>query len=123
MSLTANQKGFVAVGIVAVVVIGTYFGYQFYIKPKVNKAVDDLKLLENNTGLTANSKDILTIKFNEGENFAQFYANNRVVIFDKNNTIVVKGKYEDGGKKITLDNGKIISGGSVFQNLLDVLKS
>ena len=75
-----------------------------------------------NTGRKANKDDVLVISFNSGKNFAQFYKNNRVIIFNQKNEIVVKGNYSNGGKIITLETGKEITGDSVFQNLLKTIK-
>ena len=75
-----------------------------------------------NTGLKANKDNVLVVSFNSGKNFAQFYKNNRVIIFNQKSEIVVKGNYLDGGKIITLETGKEITGDSVFQNLLKTIK-
>lgn len=87
-------------------------------KPKNN-----FDSLINNLGANVKpSKDnIVKVAFNKGNNFAQFYTNNRVVIFDANKKIVAKGTYSDGGKTIKMDSGKNISSGSVWQNLLNSL--
>ena len=60
----------------------------------------------------------IKVVFNNSKNFAYFYKNNRVAIFTaSNNKLFIKGSYTNGGKKIVLDNGKTIEGGSVWNNL------
>jgi hypothetical protein len=66
-------------------------------------------------------KDIVVYTFNNSKNKAQFYNNNRVFIFDNNNKILVKGSYQNGGRKIIIDNGKIIESNDINNNLIEAL--
>ncbi len=123
MTLSPNKKGVIAVGASLLILGLGYFGYQFYLgsfrKTDINKNFLDL---QDNLGLKPNSDNILVTKFNEGKNIAQFYSNNRVFVFDANKNVLAKGTYINGGKKIVLDGGFTIESGSVFGNLLDILK-
>jgi len=81
------------------------------------------ELIKKNLGDNIHEKDdIITVPFNDGKNQAQFYKNNRVIIFDNKESVILRGNYSDGGKVISIDNGKTIKGGSVWNNLLSVLK-
>jgi len=91
--------------------------YYFLIYKKNN-----FNTLLANTGIKVTKDNVLKVSFNNGKNFAQFYKNNRLIIFNQKNEIVVKGNYLDGGKVITLETGKEITGDSVFQNLLKTIK-
>lgn len=84
--------------------------------------IDNFQLLINNIGLKPNKDNVVIANFNSNNNMAQFYINGRVIVFDKSKNIVTRGKYTDGGKNIILDNGKNISSGSVWDNLLQTLK-
>ncbi len=68
-------------------------------------------------------KDGVLVPFNSKKNYAVFYTNGRVVIFDTASKKRIKaGSYLDGGKTIKLDSGKVISSGSAWANLLNALK-
>lgn len=121
MSLSANQKGLIVVGASLALITGAFFIVRRFLYPNAKQVNSNFLDLQENIGIKPNG-DIVIAKFNEGENKAQFYSNDRFFIFDKNNNILNKGKYEDGGKKITFDSGKIISSNSVWKNLLDSLK-
>ncbi len=124
MTLSPNQKGAIAVGTVFLVIGLGYLGYRFYVNRPFKK-VDNQNFLDlqNNLGLKANSEDIVSTKFNEGENIVEFYNNNRFFVFDKDKKVIVaKGTYSNGGKKMVLDGGFTVESGSVFGNLLDILK-
>lgn len=83
---------------------------------------DDFASVQKNLGVSA-SGDILNVKFNSSKNTADFYKNNRVIIGQVGKTgYVAKGTYSNGGLMIILDNGKIVTSGSVWQNLLDTIK-
>jgi hypothetical protein len=68
------------------------------------------------------TNDVIIVKFNQGNNTAQFYTNNRLIIFDKNLKVIKSGVYQNGGLDITLDDGTEISGSSVYGNLLKTIK-
>ena len=57
---------------------------------------------------------------------AQFYNNNRIFIFDVAGKNIAKGNYYNGGKKIVItdgkNKGKTIESGSVWTNLLNILR-
>jgi hypothetical protein len=122
MALSSNQKGLIVVGVALALVTGTFFVVKTYLYPNPKKSNPNFLSLQENLGLKPNSEGVIISKFNDGANKFQFYGNDRVFIFDKNDNILIKGKYEDGGKKIILDSGKSVSGNSVWKNLLNVLK-
>ena len=66
-------------------------------------------------------KDIVVYTFNNSKNKAQFYNNNRVFIFDNDNKIILKGSYQNGGRKIIIDNGKTIESNDINNNLIEAL--
>lgn len=122
MTLSSNQKGLIVVGVALALVTGTFFIIKRYLYPNPKKNNPNFLSVQENLGLKPNNEGVLVSNFNDGENKFQFYSNDRIFIFDKKGNIVLKGKYEDGGKKITSDSGKSISGNSVWKNLLDILK-
>lgn len=126
--MNQNTKGAIAVGI-TLGVVG--LAYYFLVYRKENGGSDDssgsddsnFKAIQDNLGVKSSSSGIVSVKFNEGKNTADFYKNNRVVIGKIGTSgYLVKGSYSDGGKGIKLDNGKEIFSGSVFGNLLQTLK-
>jgi hypothetical protein len=125
--MNQNTKGAIAVGI-TLGVVG--LAYYFLVYRKKNGGSDDsnsddsnFKAIQDNLGVKSSSSGIVSVKFNEGKNTADFYKNNRVVIGKIGTSgYLVKGSYSDGGKGIKLDNGKEIFSGSVFGNLLQTLK-
>lgn len=122
MTLSSNQKGLIVVGVALALVTGTFFIVKRYLYPNPKKNNPNFLSVQENLGLKPNNEGVIVANFNDGENKFQFYSNDRIFIFDKKGNIVLKGKYEDGGKKITSDSGKSISGNSVWKNLLDILK-
>lgn len=96
--------------------------YYFLVYKKDEGEKSNFKSLQDNIGLNPNDDDIVIAPFNDKKNFAQFYNNNRVVIFNSDKNVVVKGSYSEGGKTIKLDNGKEVSSGSVWTNLLNAIK-
>lgn len=77
-------------------------------------------------GNKPNNDGIVIVPFNDHNNRAQFYNNNRIVIFQPgmmgtNETIVAKGGYSNGGLTITLDGRTPISSSSVYTNLLKTI--
>ena len=120
--MNSNTKGAIVVGL-ALGAVGIAYYFLVY-KKKDDSAYeqfDNFKSLENNIGLKANN-DVVVAPFNEKKNTAQFYNNNRVIIFDSNKKIVVKGSYSNGGYNMTLDNGKEINSNSVWENLMQTIK-
>jgi hypothetical protein len=125
--MNQNTNGAIAVGI-TLGVVG--LAYYFLVYRKKNGGSDDsnsddsnFKAIQDNLGVKSSSSGIVSVKFNEGKNTADFYKNNRVVIGKIGTSgYLVKGSYSDGGKGIKLDNGKEIFSGSVFGNLLQTLK-
>lgn len=117
--MTPNQKGAIAVGI-TLGVVG--IAYYFLVYKKNSDNSKNFESLQDNLGIKSKS-DVLSVKFNEGKNTADFYNNNRVVI-GKIGTqgYLVKGSYSDGGKSMRLDNGKEINSNSVWNNLLQTIK-
>lgn len=83
-----------------------------------------IDLVLSNLGASAKKvKDTIMAGFNSNKNFAVFYNNGRVFIFDTATKKTVKsGSYSNGGKTIKLDSGKTISSNSVWQNILNTLK-
>lgn len=122
MVLSPNKKGLIVVGSVLVIGLVGFLVARKYLYPNPKKNNTNFLDLQDNLGLKPNTEGVIISKFNDGANKVQFYGNDRVFIFDKNSNILLKGKYEDGGKKITLDSGKSVSGNSVWENLLNVLK-
>ncbi len=110
------------IAIVCVLVAGGGIGVYCYRNKKGTG--NNFSAVVKNTGLTPNSDNILVVPFNSESKTpfkAQFYTNDRVVIFE-NNKVIKKGKYMDGGKKILMDNGIVLTNGSVFGNLLSSIK-
>lgn len=68
--------------------------------------------------LAIETSDVLVVNFNSSKNKAQFYKNNRFFVFDDSNNILFKGTYLIGGKKIILDNGKMLESNLVLENLI-----
>jgi len=118
-----NAKGAIAVGI-TLGVVGLAYYFLVYKKDKnkgnVYTQFDNFNSLQTNLGLKANKDNVVIVPFNENNNKAQFYTNDRVIIFDKNNNIVAKGSYSNGGQTITLDNGKEYNG-TAWGNIEDVI--
>lgn len=103
--------------IAAAVISGGIYVYKTFFKGNSN-----FKDLQKNLNANANSQGIIIIPFNSQKNKAQFYDNNRVVFFDDKDVVIAKGSYSDGGKTITLDSGKSVTGSSVYTNLINVIK-
>jgi len=117
-----NTKGAIAVGI-TLGVVGLAYYFLVYRKENSGGGDSNFKAVQDNLGIKSSSSGIVSVKFNEGKNTADFYKNNRVIIGKIGTSgYLVKGSYSDGGKTIKLDNGKEIVGGSVFGNLLQTLK-
>ncbi|HWY11579.1 MAG TPA: hypothetical protein VN026_09655 [Bacteroidia bacterium] len=123
----SNTKGEIA--IVLGVTLGLAgLGYYFFVYNKGNNNSTNSSqssfgdLIANlGTAIKPSKDNILVIPFSNNKNFAQFYTNNRLIIFDANKKVVTKGSYSDGGKSIVLDSGQTINSNSVWKNLLDTL--
>jgi hypothetical protein len=120
-------------GIIAVTVVGIlgFLGYKYFTKKGILASVksitdDNFGLLQKQTGVSSNKEGAVVIPFNNNKNKAQFYSNNRVIIFDTTKTPPVRiksGTYSQGGYNIKLDGGKdIMNTSSVFLALLETLK-
>ena len=122
-----NKKGII-VAAVSLGVVG--LAYYFLVARKKSFLSDSKTVYYNdnfnsavtNTGLKPNKDGVLIVNFNDAKNFAQFYTNNRVIIFDADKNVIARGTYSNGGKTIKLDSGKEITSGSVFGNLLQTIK-
>lgn len=121
--MTSNQKGLLAVG----VTLGlASLAYYFLVHKKDytgtggDSGSPNLESVKTNLGGKF-AKDHATVSFNEKKNKATFYNNNRVVIVDDKG-VIKKGSYSDGGKVIIMDNGKKAESGSVWNNLMSVIK-
>jgi len=122
-----NVKGIIAVAIVGIL---GFLGYKYFTKKGIlsgaKSIVDDnFALLQKQTGIPS-KQGVVVIPFNDNKNKAQFYSNNRVIIFDSTKTPHVRiksGTYSQGGYNIKLDGGKdIMNTSSVFGALLETLK-
>jgi len=123
-----NVKGIIAISILGIV---GFFGYKYLSKKGILKSAesvvdDNFALLQTQLGVKAGKEGVVTVPFNNKKNKAQFYSNNRVIIFDatKNPPVRVKsGTYSQGGYNIKLDGGKdIMNTSSVWGALAETLK-
>lgn len=89
---------------------------------KIDTSKSDV--VSTNFGISSTKvKDGVLVPFNSKKNYAVFYTNGRIIIFDTASKKRIKaGSYLDGGKTIKLDSGKVISSGSAWANLLNTLK-
>ena len=112
-------------GIIAVASILGLVGIVYYFVNKKDdgneEKFDNFKQAQERLGLKP-TNDVIVVPFNEKNNTAQFYKNDRVIIFNKDLKVIKRGTYQNGGLLITLDDGKEISGSSVYGNLLNALK-
>jgi len=65
--------------------------------------------------------DTIVYTIPENKNKAQFYKNNRIFIFDSANKLLAKGSYNNGGRKIELENGKKVDSVDVVKNLCSLV--
>lgn len=123
-----NVKGIIAVAVVGIL---GFLGYKYFTKKGILSSAesitdDNFGMLQKQTGISSNKDGAVVIPFNNNKNKAQFYSNNRVIIFDntKNPAVRIKsGTYSQGGYNIKLDGGKdIMNTSSVFLALLETLK-
>jgi len=106
-------------------------------KPKVISIKDSFNNVGVNLGSNAKlsaTKDNYSVKFNKdkqvsyyGQMKAVFYNNGRIWIFDiAKGKSIAKGNYYNGGKKLVISDGKnkgkTIESGSVWTNLLNILR-
>jgi hypothetical protein len=118
-----NKKGIIVAAISLGVVGLAYYFLVHKSGSRESTSYNNFDSLLSNTGLKPNKGGVLIIPFNDKNNFAQFYTNDRVIIFnDADKNVLVKGTYSDGGKTIKLDSGKEITSGSVYYNLLQTIK-
>jgi len=110
-----------------------FFAYKTFAKPKPSNITppksdggttnqENFDKVVANLNVAKNGTDYISYYFNSGKNLFVFYNNNRMYIADKNGNIISMGTYSDGGKSISLDNGKSANGGSVWTNVLNLLK-
>ena len=76
--------------------------------------------LKVNIGGNFPSGNSFSIKFNGGKNYASFWNNNRFAILNSQKQLMFKGTYQQGGKSLKGDNGKIAVSGSVWGNLISI---
>ena len=93
-------------------------------RPNIVAQTKNFEDLKKNLGANVRaSGNVVSVKFNGGKNQADFYNNDRVIISTVGKSgFLVKGKYSNGGRTIVLDNGKNITSGSVWGNLLNAIK-
>ena len=78
--------------------------------------------LVKNLGTGVSAKDgVVSIQFNNKQNLANFYNNNRIAVF-KGKELLGKGTYMNGGKTINMDNGKSATGASIYTNLNTIVQ-
>ena len=83
---------------------------------------ENYKNVQLNLGVKAPSGNGFSVKFNSAKNSASFYNNNRFAIFNNKGQLMFKGAYQQGGKSLKGDNGKIAVSGSVWGNLNSIVK-
>lgn len=89
-----------------------------YVKPNF----DDL--LSNMGAAAKKSQDGTAVNaaFNSNKNTISFYTNGRYAIADNKTKKITKGSWSNGGKRLTPDGKSEIKSGSVWGNLLNVIK-
>jgi hypothetical protein len=102
-----------------VAVGGSWLIYRKFFKVET---LNNFKEVQKNIGLSGDDEKLVVV-FNGGKNQATFWNNDRVFFSPYGlPEIISKGTYSDGGKKIVLDNGKVIDSPSVWGNLLNAIK-
>lgn len=106
----------------SIVLLASGFALWLYEKYGHPASNDNYKQLLKNLGanITPGSDGTVVIPFNSNQNTAQFYTNNRIVIF-KGDVVLAKGNYSNGGFTITIDGKPAINGNSVYSNLLKTI--
>ena len=97
--------------------VGVWAYGRFGKNEEKSRNFDDLL---KNLNVVADAQGIASVKFNSGANTAQFYNNDRVIIF-KGTTKIGSGSYYNGGLTITMDGKEPITSSSVFSNLLKTI--
>jgi hypothetical protein len=126
--MTNKKLGIILGSVILVVGVGTFL----YIRKKKLEAgllqkeeqpLSNLDQVVANMGSGAKKvNDVVTAFFNSGNNFVNFYTNDRVIFFDKNKKRIASGSYSEGGKSITMDNKKVINSASVWANVSNAIK-
>jgi hypothetical protein len=123
--MTSNTKGVIAVGVTLGLVGLVYY---FFVRSKKDEnrgggisSSENLEAVKKNLGGKF-EKDTATVKFNDAKNKATFYTNDRVIIFDDKDKVIMRGNYSDGGKKINIEKGKQVADDSVWTNLALLVK-
>ena len=117
-----NTKGIIAVAATLGVIGAIYYFFIYKKSPEgqANKNFDDV---QDNLGKKALNDEVVIVNINDGKNQASFFNNNRFSITTKGiSGYLKKGTYLDGGKKLIIDEGNTIEGGSVYGNLLTAIK-
>jgi hypothetical protein len=142
-----SNKNKIIIAVVGIALIGTYFYVKKILKDGgVTKKDENLNLdtggstvntitnaspmsadqnfanLKVNIGVSTPSGNSFTLKFNEGKNLVTFYNNSRFAIFNSKKEQLFKGSYQQGGKILKGDNGKEAVSGSIWRNLLSIIK-
>jgi hypothetical protein len=97
------------------------------LKLDINKAIQDLSanylatlFFLKQSAVEVNDMILFPIPVNNYK--AQFYKNNRIFLFDSSDKIVAKGTYQNGGRKIVLDGGKIAESPNIYKNIISLIK-
>lgn len=97
-----------------------------YKKEDESKSSSNYEKLKSNLGSTfqkVKDKEAISLVFNDKKNTVLFYGNNRFFIgANPYKGYTIKGSYSEGGKKLSIDKGKTIEGGSIFKNLRKALE-
>jgi hypothetical protein len=119
-----NTKGIIAVAATLAVVGGVYY---FFFRKKDVKTDSNLnantRAVKENLGAASAMYKDGTVQADFGGKYTvQFFTNNRFTINEKGvSGFIKKGSFVDGGKKLILDDGKTVEGGSVWTNLQNTL--
>lgn len=125
--MNKNTKGLIVVGVLGIV---AYILYKKFKTKKLSRAEsivgDNFAFLQEKLGVVANKDGIVIIQYNDGKNQAQYYSNNRVIIFDaktKPVKLLKKGTYSEGGISIKLDGGREVRNtSSAWQTISEATK-
>ena len=112
--------------IVSGLLIVTGLGIYLYKRKKDKGGKSDpdnfKKLIVNLGNVKVPENNIINVLLNEGKNSANFYTNNRVILFEGKKQIDA-GTYTNGGLTIAMDGKPSIISGSVYSNLSNALKT
>ncbi len=123
-----TRNGLIAVGITMGLLTAGYLIYEHFTKDVGNNEFkDNFDSLQSNIGIKAGKDNIVVVPFNvqnnTPKNLAQFYSNDRVIIFNNLTKLpILKGSYSNGGKNIKTDNGIEAVSSSVYTNLSLLIK-